>query len=196
MGTLAPVSIALSAVIFLGERPSFLVWVGIFLTVSGVAWVLWERMPQNKIVKNKSLGIKYSLISIICMTVGVIFAKVGVTSVSAIQATLIRLLWAVIGLTLWGCMNHQLKKWLVPLRNPRLLRSIFFVVFIVVFGGFWLSLVALKHIDASVASALNSTAPLFILPMAAIMLKEKVSIQAGLGAAIAVGGVVLLFMGG
>ncbi|GAH50516.1 unnamed protein product, partial [marine sediment metagenome] len=71
-----------------------------------------------------------------------------------------------------------------------------FIVFIVVFGGFWLSLLALKYIDASIASTLNSTTPLFILPMVAIILKEKVSIQAILGAAIAVGGIALIFMGG
>jgi len=195
MGALVPVFIAFSAVLFLGERPSFLVWVGIFLTVSGVVWVLWERIPQKEIVKNKSLGIKYGLLSITCTTVGVIFAKVGVKSVPAMQATLIRLLWAVVGLTLWGCLNHQLKNWLTPFKNPRLLKSVFFVVFIVAFGGFWLSLLALKYIDASVASTLNSTAPLFILPMVAIMLKEKISIQAILGAAIAVGGVALIFYG-
>lgn len=196
MGALIPVFIVLSAVIFLGERPSFLVWVGIFLTVSGVAWVLWERLPQDKIIKNKSLGIKYSLLSIICTTAGTILAKVGVTSVSTIQATSIRLFWGCTGLILWGCLNHRLKSWLVPFKNLRLLKNVSFVVFMVVFGGFWLSLLALKYMDASVASTLNSTSPMFVLPMAAIMLKEKIPIRAVLGAAIAVGGVALIFMGG
>lgn len=195
MGTLATVFIALSAVIFLGERPSFLVWVGIFLTLSGVAWVLWERLPQNKIIKNKSLGVKYSFLSIICMTAGVLFAKIGVKDVPTIQATFIRLLWGCIGLILWGCLNHQLKSWLSPLKDFRLLKNISFVVFIVVFGGFWLSLLALKYIDASIASTLSSTTPLFILPMVAIILKEKISIRAVFGAAVAVIGVALIFMG-
>lgn len=195
MGTLIPVFMALSAVIFLGERPSFLVWVGIFLTVSGVAWVLWKRMPQNKIIKNKSLGFKYCLVAIICTVAGVLFAKIGVKSVPTIQATFIRIFWGAIGLILWGCLNHQLKSWLSPFRNPRLLKKVSFVVFIVVFGGFWLSLLALKYIDVSIAMTLNSTTPLFILPMVAIMLKEKISIRAVLGAAVAVIGVALIFMG-
>jgi len=195
MGTLIPVFIALSAVIFLGERPSFWNWAGIFLAVSGVTWVLRERLPVNEIVKNKSLGIKYRLLSIICMTAGVIFAKIGVKSVPAMQATLIRLFWGVIGLVLWGCLNRQIKSWIIPFKNLHLLKNVSFVVFITVFGGFWLSLLALKYMDASIASTLNSMAPLFILPMAAIALKEKISIKAILGAAIAVGGVVLIFMG-
>ncbi len=195
MGTLAPVFIAISAVIFLGERPSFPVWGGIFLTVSGVAWVLWERLPQNKIIKNKFLGVRYSLLSIICMTAGVLLAKIGVKDVPTIQATFIRLLWGAVGLVLWGFLNRQLKSWLYPFKNTRLLKSLFFVVFIVVFGGFWLSLLALKYIDASIASTLSSTTPLFILPMVAIMLKEKISIRAILGAAVAIIGVALIFMG-
>ena len=136
------------------------------------------------------------MLSIICTTAGTILAKVGVTSVSTIQATSIRLFWGCTGLILWGCLNHRLKSWLVPFKNLRLLKNVSFVVFMVVFGGFWLSLLALKYMDASVASTLNSTSPMFVLPMAAIMLKEKIPIRAVLGAAIAVGGVALIFMGG
>lgn len=194
MGTLAPVFITLSAVIFLGERPSFLTGMGILLTVSGVAWVLWERLPQDKIIRNKSLGVKYSLLSTVCVTVSVLLAKIGVKSIPTIQATSIRLLWAAIGLILLGCLNRQLKTWLAPLKTPRLFKKISFVVLIVVFGGFWLSLLALKYIDASIASTLTSTTPLFILPMVIIMLKEKISIRAVFGAAIAVIGVAFIFM--
>ena len=67
----------------------------------------------------------------------------------------------------------------------------FLIVFIVVFGGFWLSLLSLKHLDASLAGALGSTAPLFILPVAAILLGEKISLKAGLATAVAVGSSVL-----
>lgn len=195
MGTLVPVSVAFSAVIFLSEMPSFTAWMGIFLTVSGVAWVLKERLPQNEIIKNKSLGIRYRLLSIVCMTAGVIFAKIGVTSVPTVQATFIRMFWGVIGLIVWGSLNHQLRDWITPFKNFELLKKVSFIVFIVVFGGFWLSLVALKYIDASIANTLGSTTPLFILPMVAIMLKEKISMKAGLGAALAVGGVALVLAG-
>ncbi len=195
-GALTPVFIALSSVLFLNERPSFLAWLGIFLTVSGVAWMLWERAPGKEIIKNKALGIRYRLLSIVCLTAGVILTKIGVEKVSPIQATFIRLSWSVFGLILWGCLKHQLKNWLVPFKNPHLLKKVSFVVFIVVFGGFWLSLAALKYMDAAIASTLNSTAPLFILPMVAIMLKEKISIQAVLGAVIATCGVALIFIGG
>ncbi len=194
MTTLVPVSIAVLAVVFLGERLSFWAWGGIFITIIGVFWILWERIPAKEI-KNKSLGIKYRLLSVICMALGVIFAKIGVTAVPAIQATFIRLLWGVAGLILWGFLNRQLKGWLIPFKDPRLLKNVSMVVFITVFGGFWLSLISLKYMNASISSTLNSTAPLFILPIAAVILKEKISLKAVLGAIIAVAGVALLLEG-
>ncbi len=195
MGTLLPVSVAFSAVIFLSEKPSFPAWAGIFLTVAGVAWVLKERSRGNELIKNKPLGVKYRLLSIFCMTAGVIFAKIGVSSVSAVQASFIRMAWGVAGLILWGIFNQELNNWIMPFRKPHLLKKVSVIVFIIVFGGFWLSLVALKYTDASFANTLGSTSPLFILPMAAIVLKEKISLKAGLGAVLAVGGVVLILAG-
>ena len=195
MGALTPVFIAFSAVFFLNERPSLPVWIGIFLTIGGVAWVLWERVPQKKLIGNKSLGIKYGLLSILAMTAGVIFAKIGVEKAPALEATFIRILGAVAGLALWGGRNRRLKGWLIPFKDFHLLKNVSFVVFIGTFGGFWLFLLALKMIDASVVSVLSSTAPLFILPMTAVMLREKISFRAGVGAAIAVGGVALMFVG-
>ena len=140
---------AFSAVIFLGERPSVAAWVGIFLTVGGVAWVVNERQPRQGLVESKSWGVMLRLLSVLFMTAGIICAKIGVRSVPTVQATLVRMLWGVAGLLCWGCLNRQLRGWVAPLRDPRLLRKISLIVFIVVFGGFWLSLLSLKHLDAS-----------------------------------------------
>ncbi len=114
MGTLLPVSVAFSAVIFLSEKPSLRAWAGIFLTVGGVAWVLKERIPRNEIIKNKPLGVRYRLLSIICMTAGVIFAKIGISSYSAVEASFIRMAWGVAGLIIWGIFNQELNNWIAP----------------------------------------------------------------------------------
>lgn len=194
LGTLGPVVTVILAVIFLKERLSLIAWLGILLTVGGVSWISWERSPREEIRKTRASGIKYLLLSILCTSIGIIFAKIGVSSISALQALLIRFLGGVIGLALYGCINRQLRGWLIPFKDPRLLRFILFTVFIVVFGGFWLFLLALKYIDASVATILNSTTPLFILPLAAFILKEKISIGEIIGATVAVSGVALIFM--
>ena len=194
LGTLGPVFTVILAVIFLREMPSFLAWIGILLTTAGVSWISWERSPKKDIRKNRTSGIKYMLLSILCTSIGIIFAKIGVTSVSALQALFIRFIGGTIGLTLYGLASRKINICLAPFRDIRLLKFILLTVFIVVFGGFWLFLLSLKYIDASVAAILNSTEPLFILPLTAFLLKEKISLQEIIGAIVVVSGVVLIFM--
>jgi drug/metabolite transporter (DMT)-like permease len=194
LGTLGPVFTVILAVIFLREMPSFLAWIGILLTTTGVSWILWRRSPGEDVRKSRISGIKYLLLSILCTSIGIIFAKIGVSSVSALQALFIRFIGGTIGLTLYGLASRQIKTWLAPFRDIRLLKFILLTVFIVVFGGFWLFLLSLKYTDASIASILNSTEPLFILPLTAFFFQEKISLQEIIGAIVAVSGVVLIFM--
>lgn len=193
MGTLTPVITAILAILILGERLSLLACGGVFLTLSGVAWVVSERIPQKGIIKNKPLGVKYGLLSILCTSAGIILAKIGVSSASAITATFIRMFWAAIGLIIWGSVRRQLKGWIAPFRDINLLKRVFSIVIISVFGGFWLFLLSIKYIDASIASTLNSTTPIFVLPLSMIFLSERLSLRAVAGAFICVIGIVLLF---
>lgn len=195
MGSLNPVAIALSATLFLGERPTLTVWAGIVVTSIGVGWVLQERVAANGGEENYASGICYGMLSVLCTAGAVLMAKVGVSSVPTVQATWIRLLAGALALVLWGALRSELRTWVDPFRRGELLAKVVAVVMVVVAGGFWLSLVSLKHIDASIAGPLNSTGPLFILPMAVILLQEKLSFRAILGAAIAVGGVALILTG-
>jgi len=196
MGTLVPVTVAFAAVAFLGERPTPAAWAGILLTVCGVAWVVRERRTRRDEVRSTTRGVVLRLLSVLCMTAGILLAKVGVRSVPTVQAALVRMAWGVGGLALWGLLTRRLGAWTAPLLRPRLLGKVALIVAVVVFGGFWLSLLALKNIDASLAGALGSTTPLFIIPIAGIMLGERVSARAAVATAVAVGGVALMLVGG
>jgi drug/metabolite transporter (DMT)-like permease len=99
-----------------------------------------------------------------------------------------------IGLLIVGVSTRQLKNWMAPFGERRTIRLMLAAVFVAIFGGFWLFLVALKYIDASIAVVLNETAPLFVLPMAFFILKEKVSARSIIGAFVATAGVVLIFI--
>ncbi|MBU1998862.1 MAG: DMT family transporter [Candidatus Omnitrophica bacterium] len=195
LGTLGPIITVVLAVVFLKERPALLTWLGIFITIIGVSWVIWERSSKQGTDKNRALGIKYGLLSTFCSSVAIIFAKVGVANVSALQATFIRLAWGGIALVFWGIANRRLKNWMNPYRDIRLLKLAFFCVFIGIFGGFFLFLFSLKYIGASSATTLNCTTPLFILPIAAFALKEKITLRIIAGTVIAVFGVILIFAG-
>ena len=174
LGATGPVFTVVLAVLILKESISRITGIGIAMVISGVTWVLWERENSPLGVQGKAKGVIYALISSLCMSIGIIFAKEGLGAVSALQATFIRLMFGALGLFFWGIATRQIGPWLMPLKDPKLLRFIFFSVFVVIFGGFWLFLVALKYIDASIAVTLNSTTPLFILPLAVWIMKEKI----------------------
>jgi len=195
MGALNPVAIAVAAAALLGERPTTGAWAGIVATTFGVGWVLWERSPSGRGPECSPSGVRWGLLSVLCTAGAVLLAKVGVASVPTVHATWIRLLAGSAGLVLWGASRSELGGWVDPFRRGTLLAKVAVVVLVVVFGGFWLSLVALKHIDAAIAGTLNATGPLFILPMSVLFMKEKLSLRAVLGTGIAVGGVGLLLRG-
>lgn len=195
MGSLNPVAIAVAAALFLGETPTTGAWAGILATTFGVGWVLWERSPSGSGPESGSSGIRWGLLSVLCTAGAVLLAKVGVASVPTVQAAWIRLLAGSAGLALWGASRSVLGEWVAPFRRGALLAKVAGVVAVVVFGGFWLSLVALKHLDAAVSGTLNATGPLFILPMSVVFMKEKLSVRAILGTGVAIGGVALLLRG-
>jgi uncharacterized membrane protein len=195
VGTLGPVVTVAMAVILLGERPSMLSWSGIFMVIAGVTWVVLESLPEDGSVKDKRSGVKYALLATVCMSSGIIFAKLGLKEGSPLQATFIRLAAGIAGLAILGAAKGSLGLWLKPFTSPGILKSAFFSVFVVIFGGFWLFLVSLKYIDASIAGVLGSTEPLFVLPLVSLFLREKVSVRSIVGSVIAVAGVVLIFLG-
>lgn len=189
---LGPILTVFFAVLFLKEKISLLTGLGIVLTLGGVAWVLWEHAGEDKARILRWKGLQFSVLSGLCMSLAIILAKKALAETSALEATFIRLLWAAAGLALWGGLSRQLVQWIKPLSDPKLLRLAVLSAFVAIFGGFWLFLVALKYIDASVATVLNSTTPLFILPLSAFWQKEKISLRSAFGALAAVAGVALL----
>lgn len=193
MGLVCPAVTVALALVLLNERPSAVAWVGSFLVFAGIAVVLWKRFPAEAREK-AAPGIAYSLLSTLCTAFSIILAKIGVAELPALEATFIRQAWAVAGLLVWGLAAGQIKGWLAPFKERRLVKLISFSAFVVIFGGFWLSMVSLKYVGASLSTVLSMTEPLFILPLTALLLKEKISFREIAGALVAFSGVVLIFM--
>ncbi len=192
LSLLGQVLTVLLAVFFLQELVTPYMWTGITMVLIGIAAVLYTKLSSGE-KGGGSAGIVYGLLSVVCMSTSVIIAKKGLASVSALQATAIRMLWGTLGLLAWGIATGQLKEWLSPFLKERfLIKRISLAVCVVTFGGFWLFHVALKYIDVSIANTLNSTEPLFIIPLAAVFLKEKITRNAVIGTIISVCGIVIL----
>jgi len=195
---------ALLALIFLGERPSAHAWAGIASVVAGVTVVLWANLSGER-QPSRARGIVLGLLSVLCMAVSLILAKKGLVEKvlvdpaaakekmqETLQGTCVRVLAGAVGIALYGLVTGNLRRWFAEGRDARLAGSFVFSVFVVTFGGFWLSLLAIRHVDVAIANTLGSMEPVFVLPLAAIFLKEKIRPMAILGTFIAVAGVVVL----
>jgi drug/metabolite transporter (DMT)-like permease len=182
----------LLAVFFLGERLKLVQWGGIVLVILGIGIVVWEKSQE----KSSWQGIIFGLLAVACMSVSILLAKGALNDTVAmrdtLQATAIRMASGTLGIGLFGWYNGGLQRWTEPFRDHQLVRRFFIAVTVVTFGGFWLSLLAVKYVEVSIASTLNSTEPLFILPLSVIFLKEPITKQALWGTAVTILGILPL----
>ena len=189
--TLGQVFTLFLAVIWLGERPSALEWLGITAIVTGVTIVLWIRLSEEG-GSSTSVGVAWGLAAVICMATSVIVAKEALETTNSLQAAFIRMTAATIGIFLIAQATPQLVGRLEPLRRAGFAGFFLFSVSVVTFGGFWLSLLAIEKIDVTIANTLGSTEPLFVLPFAAFLLKESITMGVILGSIFTVLGIALL----
>ncbi|MEO1209417.1 MAG: DMT family transporter [Cyanobacteria bacterium J06638_20] len=196
MESLAPPLAALIAVFFLQETLSAIAWMGIFLTVGGVTWVVMEQ-GANTMVRSPLVwrGIGLGLVAALSQASGAVLSRAALvdSDISTLWSTLIRLLAGVLVIVLWlGRQSGELEdlKWL---RSPRTLAIVAATAFGSTFLGIWLQQTALKFTAAGIAQSLGATSPLFALPLS-IWAGERLSPRAVIGVVIALVGIWLLFM--
>ena len=183
----------LLALVFLHETPSAMEWAGITCILAGIGITLsadltGERSPGGW------RGVMFGLASVVCMSASIIIAKGPLDHMSSVQATFVRMGSGTLGVFLLGLMTGQVGGWLAPLKHGSFLARFLLAVCVVTFGGFWLSMFAIKHLDVAIANTLNSTEPIFVIPLAYFVLKEKITIRSIVGAFSVMTGVVLLFL--
>jgi len=197
LGSLIPVTTALIAVFFLGEHIPVLAWLGMMLTITGVTYVLWQRTPHENTQRQSHdkyhSGLFFGLLFVVANALSIIATKVGVADIPTLEATFVRQAFAIAGLTFWGLLVRDLMGWVTPLHDRKLLKTLLIASLTGALLGTWLSVLALKYTYAAVAATLNSTSPLFILPLAAFWLKEHINWHEIAGALAAVTGIGLYF---
>jgi len=189
--TLGQVLTVILALVWLGERPGTTQYLGIALVLAGVATVMWVQLRGEE-QPSKFVGVAWGLVAVVCMAVSVIIAKEALKVVDSIEAAFVRMVAGTVGIFLFGRATRQMGASLRFLLDMRFAAFFLLSVFVVTFGGFWLSLVAIEKTDVSIANTLNSTEPLFVLPIAAFVLKEIITVWVVVGCALAVVGIALI----
>ena len=193
---LSPPITGILALIFLGENISVGAWLGVMITVTGVAWVISEQDSAADVGTNrKLLGIALGLFAAVGQAIGAILSHAAFLhmSISPLRSALLRLIGGT-GFILICMLLLKDSSGLGygNLDSFRRWRTIIFTVFIGTFMGIWLQQISLKYAAAGVAQTLFATSPLFVLPIVAVM-GEYISLRSLFGAILAIAGVGLIF---
>ena len=211
--TTAPIFAVLFGWLALGETLQPAAWFGIALVLGGVAWVILERPKRVTDVPSGLLarGVGLALIGAACQAAGLLFSKQGIGHgwaeksqfIAPQTATLIRMVFAALGVIPILLIYYQRR-----LARPRLndvtprtsgTRRAGYLfasagACVGPFLGVWMSLEASDKVPLGIAQTLCSLPPILILPFAAGIYKERITLRAVLGAIVAVGGTAWLFL--
>jgi drug/metabolite transporter (DMT)-like permease len=192
--TVSPALTAVLAWFFLGETIGGMGLAGMAVTVAGVGWTLMEKRDDNT-GRFHLPSVAFTLLAALGQSAGLILAKAALnTGMSPLYATLWRMIAALGTAALFAALFRFARPrphsgW----RGGAALALLGGAVF-GPFLGVWLSQVAIKYTATGIASTILSTTPIFLIPVAAIIEREKATLRAILGAVVAVVGVAMLFL--
>ena len=199
---LAPPMTALIGWMMLGEVLSWKSWIGMVLTISGIALVVLKRntSPESnggfrKVKFNYPLwGIFLGLGGAAGQATGLVLSKVGMEGYDSFASTQIRVIAGIAGFaflfTVMGFWKHAFRA--LKMRKPMLQLSLgaFFGPFL----GVSFSLISIRYADTGIASTIMAIVPVLIIPPSMILYKEKVTFKEVIGAVLAVSGVAMFFL--
>lgn len=207
--TLAPPITAIMAWPILDETLGIVSVIGMAVTLTGIAWVVSEGGDSEaddsatSKQRNPRRGILFASGAGIAQALGLILAKLGMGDQDAMDpwsATLMRLVFG----TGTAILLLMVIRWFArqgdsPVRQQGRLAFAWLLILVgAIFGpvlGVWLSLVGIDRIEAGIAATLMSLSPVFIIPFASWIEKDRVTKRAILGAIVSVIGVAILAYG-
>ena len=178
------------AVVFLGESLIALEWTGVALVIVGV-WVVLSDGRQMSGSGRSPLAVLYGLASVLAMAASVTMAKGALESVEPLVATLIRIAGGMAAVVLIVSVFSRTteRRFHFFWTDWRTAAKFAAIAAFITFGGFFLSLLALKHARLAIANTLLSTEPLFVLLIAAVFLKERPEARRVIGSLISLAGI-------
>ncbi|MEM8885456.1 MAG: DMT family transporter [Planctomycetota bacterium] len=192
---LGPVFTAVGAFLFLGEVLSAWEVFGILFAMSGVAMVVWFRPHGEEPKRADTAGIVYGLLASLCQAGGVLVSKEAFATADVPLASgALRLVAATAILALFALFRGELDLQVRRIFHPRPMRRLMLATFFGTFCGIGFMQAGIAWTDSAIASALHSTTPLFTLPIAVFILKERVTMLAALGSCLAVAGIAILIL--
>jgi len=170
----SPFVIGLSFVL-LGDRMTGWQLAGAALVVSAVLTITREKRAEKVDARNLVLGILYGILAMFFVALGIVMVKPVLGTVSVVWATMVRLAGGAAALILLVPFLRDRRAILGPLA----VRGNWKALVPASFFGSYLSLIlwmgGMKYAKVSVAAVLNQLNTIFIVIIAAIFLKERLT---------------------
>jgi drug/metabolite transporter (DMT)-like permease len=196
LGVLTPSITAVLALLFLHESLSAWAWLGMLLTLAGIAWVVQERNNGGTKTGEQTLqGLMLGAIAVLIFAVSALLSRGALanTSVTPLWSALIRLGAGTLSLMIVVMFRPRaLKQW-KELGQKGVGLPLIGAAFLGTYLGIWLQQIGFKYAPAGIAQTMLATSPLFILGLARLA-GQKVTVQSWVGSAIALAGVSLLLL--
>ena len=193
---LIPVVSALLAWGAFGEHLTWLQILASVVTLGGIAIVISARRRDEERVSSRIwLGALLALGAVTTQSIRYILSKQGMAEdFPALSANTMQILAATVAAWIPAMFRRDVRGSFRALIERRALPATVGGAMTGPFLGVTLSMVALTRAPVGIASTLMALVPVFLLPFSHAVLKERITLRAAVGTALAVGGVALLFL--
>jgi drug/metabolite transporter (DMT)-like permease len=180
----------------LGETLTAMSFIGMVVTLLGIALVVLERPTGGNLFSTSRplAGLLFASGGALGQAAGLVLSKYGMGSYDAFAATQIRLISGLAGFSILFFFLRTWPQVFRALRNGKAMAGISTGAFFGPFLGVSFSLLAIQHTVTGVASTIMAITPVLIIAPAVVLFKEKVTAREIIGAFVAVAGVAILFL--
>ena len=192
----SPFIIAMS-ILFLNETLTLWQFLGAVLIISAVLLVTVEgRSGSNRGNRRNVLkAFLWAVLAEACTATGIVMIKPLLTRSPLVWVTEIRLLGGIFILFIVLFFHSQRRGILQSIRSPQRWGYTISSSITGAYGAMLLWLAGMKYTQASTASALNQTTSIFIFILAALFLREKITLSRVIGIILGVCGAILVTFG-
>jgi len=190
----SPFIIGLS-VIWLGERLTILQIVGALMVVLAVLSTTRKEAVGKLSRHDLLLGIVWGVLATACMAVGIVMIKPVLNRSPLLWATEVRLIGAVPALALIFLFHPLRRKIATSITLPGTWHYTLGGSFTGAYLAMILWLAGMKYTQASISSALNQTSNIFVVVLAAMFLREPLTLRRMAAVILAVLGAMLVSFG-
>lgn len=200
--TFAPGAALIIGYFTLNETINLLGVLGILLTIGGVIWLTLSKKDSKAAAEvgyaRDIKGIMFGIVGALCQGTGLVLSKYGMDyyadKLPTMHAVWIRLLFAFSAAFIISIVTGRFQENSKPIftNKKNNLPFMFLGTLLGPVMGVSLSLLAIQKLEVAVAQTIFSLLPLFVLPISALVYKEKITLQAVLACFSSLAGVLLL----